>query len=157
MSDELLKTLALFYSLVEKSRVFWILSGSVSLCLQGVDIIPSNDIDILTDEKGSRKIDQLLHQYRTKKPEFSETDKYRSIFGIYQIGKMQIEVMANFQYKLLNGNWSKQNQLHKTLTLDYKGMEIPVLSLNQELAEYTNTGKMGKVELIKARLAEEMS
>lgn len=141
--------LKFFYDKVKDQDIHWILSGSTSLVVQEVDVPINNDIDILTDREGSRKIDELLANYRVQSPAYSETEKYRSYFGIYDIDGTKIEVMGEFEYLLKDGSWSTPNQNNEVIVREYGGMHLPLLTLTQELREYENLARTEKVEKIK--------
>ncbi|MFA6296373.1 MAG: hypothetical protein WC663_03395 [Patescibacteria group bacterium] len=145
----ILNVLKKFVQLIDGKDIPWILSGSTSLVIQGVDVQINNDIDILTTEVGSKQINILMDEYKVKESKFSSTDKYQSFFGIYKIDGVNIDVMGEFQYRLRNGSWSEPNQNHKIFIKEYQGMSLPLLSLEQELVEYDNMGKTEKVEKIK--------
>lgn len=148
MDKEIIEVLKKVYDILSSSDVLWILSGSVSLAIQGVEVEPNDDIDILTDEAGSNKIYLLLKEYCIKKPKYSSNEKYRSYFSIYKIGKMKIEVMGDFQYKLKEGNWSEKNHLHEIHEICYEDMKLKVLEVKQELEEYKNLDRLDKVQKI---------
>jgi hypothetical protein len=84
-----------------------------------------------------------------KKSEYSSTDKYKSYFGIYKIDDIQVEVMGDFQYMTKEGIWSKENQTHEIIYKEYHGMQLPMLTLEQELQEYENMGRTDKAEKIR--------
>lgn len=128
-----------------------VLSGSTSLYLQGVNI-EVNDLDILTDSYGAEYLDNILKEFCIKKSEYSTTDKYKSHFGIYEIDNVKIDIMGEFQYKLKSGEWSIPNHTNKIYLLKYDNIEIPVLSLEQELVEYQNTGKKDTILKINEKL-----
>ncbi|MEI7792255.1 MAG: hypothetical protein WCI57_02095 [Candidatus Berkelbacteria bacterium] len=153
VSEKVLQNLAKQF---ESKGVFWILSGSTSLYLQGVAIAP-NDIDILTDIDSAVLIDELLQNYQIKKSEYSETEKYRSYFGVYEIGGVKVEVMANFQYRLQNGEWSEINHYHPTKFINLGSSRIPVLSLEQELKEYRNLGRTETAKKIEKVINEKVA
>jgi hypothetical protein len=140
--------LKLVYLLFSKNKVKWILSGSVSLCIQGVTTKKIHDIDILASKKETEKIDRLLSDFRIKKLRFNSTPTYRSHFAIYIINGVRVELMGNFQYKLKNGHWSKPNQKNKKNFKEFAGMQLPVLPLTKELTEYKNTGRQETVKAI---------
>ena len=145
--ENILLSLKRFYEIVDGKNIRWILSGSTSLVIQGVSV-GINDIDILTDNDGARKIDALLVYYRITSPEYSETEKYRSYFGRYEIDGVGVEVMGEFQYRLPDRAWSAPNQTNKVITIEYKGMKLPLLTLEQELTEYESLGDKDKVSRI---------
>jgi hypothetical protein len=103
-----------------------------------VDVIPKEDIDILTDAEGAKALDELLAEFVVKKSTYSSTDKYKSYFGIYKINDIQVEVMGNFQYMTKEGTRSQENQTHEILYKEYHEMHLPMLTLEQELQEYEN-------------------
>lgn len=78
VSANILSLLKIVYDRIYNQGIFWILSGSTSLAMQGVDVKINNDIDILTDKVGTRKIDKLLSDFRIRKSDYSSTDKYKS-------------------------------------------------------------------------------
>ncbi|MCL2002125.1 hypothetical protein FWG76_01835 [Candidatus Saccharibacteria bacterium] len=156
MNDNLIRNLGVVKVIADRigeRNIRWILSGSTSLRLQGVDV-DVNDIDIVTDEHGARGLDELLAAYRTKKSAYSSTENYRSIYGKYRINDVDVDIMANFQYKLKSGEWSDINVWSEVGVFDYNGMRLPVLSLEQELKEYESMGRADKAARIKARINE---
>ncbi len=152
----ILNVLKKFVQLIDGKKIPWVLSGSTSLVIQGVDVVIKNDIDILTTKEGSKQINISLAEYKIKESEYSSTDKYQSFFGIYKIDSVSIDVMGEFQYRLKDGSWSEPNQNHKIFIKEFQGMSLPLLSLKQELVEYDNMGKTEKVEKIKAVLQSNM-
>jgi len=153
VSEKVLKNLA---EIFEANGVFWILSGSTSFYLQGVEITP-NDIDVLTDIDSAALIDALLQDYQIQKSAYSETEKYRSHFGVYELDGVRVEVMADFQYRLKNGDWSEINHYHPTIFLNLGSSRIPVLSLEQELKEYRNLGRMETADKIEKVINEKVA
>ncbi len=152
INREILSALQKFYEIVKDEDILWILSGSTSLVIQGVDVAINNDIDILTDKAGSLKFDELLKDFMVEKSKYSSTEKYQSYFGKYEIDGVSVEVMGEFQYRLDNDEWSKPNQTNKIIKKEFEGMLLPMLELNQELKEYENLGQTDKVEKIKNAL-----
>lgn len=150
--ETIFEALKKFVQIIDGKNIPWVLSGSTSLVIQGVDVVINNDIDILTTEEGSKQIHILLAEYVEKESAYSSTDKYQSFFGIYKIGGVNIDVMGEFQYRLKDGSWSEPNQNHKIFIKEHQGMSLPLLSLEQELVEYDNMGKVEKVEKIRAVL-----
>jgi hypothetical protein len=144
--------LKIVYKKLKGSGALWILSGSTSLAIQGVEIVP-NDIDVLTDKAGVPKIYELFEKHCLQAPTLATaTEEYRSYYGIYKIGKVKLDVCGEFQYRLKNGDWSIPNHLHKIIWKDYEGMHLPLLTLEQEFKEYANLDKSDKVFKIKKAL-----
>lgn len=157
LPNNVLRALKEFYEAVDQNNVPWVLCGSTSLFIQGVDVIISNDIDILTNKEGSEKICALLEKsgiMRVRKLELSSTKKYRSYFAIYEINGITIDVMGEFQHKLKNGEWSIPAKIDKFFIKNFQKMSLPILPLEFELEEYQNLGREDKVNKIKSFIQE---
>jgi len=150
--DQNMAFLKSFIKTIIPSKVKWVLSGSTSLALQGVDV-EVNDIDIVSDEFGAKELDVLLEQYCVKKLEYSPTEKYKSFYGKYRIGDVEVDVMGNFQYRLKNGGWSVFPDLDKSKVYQYGELGILVFSLEHEIKEYEAMSKHDKVVAIKRVLS----
>lgn len=146
--QNILNALKITFDLIKDQKISWVLTGSTSLAIQGVKL-EVNDIDIITDEKGAWEIDRLLDEFRIQPPNLSKTEKYRSYFGIYKISDVQLEVMGQFQYRLKNNSWSDPYEINQIIYKQFEGMNLPLLSLKQELKEYQNLKRFDKVQKIK--------
>lgn len=151
IDDNIIKIIKELHTKLEQTGVQWILTGSTALAMRGVDI-QTNDIDILTNRKDVKSIDKILNNYRIQYPDLSETNNYRSYYGIYEIDGIKIDLMGDFQYKLKNSKWSDTNQNNKIEFVDFHGMPLPMLTLQQELKEYENTDRQDTVLKIKEYL-----
>ncbi len=152
ISLKIITALKSFYGIVQDKNIDRILSWSVSLSIQWVDIEPNEDIDILTDRIWAEKLDKLLQSFVVKPLQYSWTEKYRSYFGIYKIDGIQVEIMGEMQYRLRDNSWSTPNQSHEVQIFEYENMSLPVLSLQQEFQEYENMGREDKAKKIQERL-----
>lgn len=94
ISSKIITALQSFYKIVQNKNIERILSWSVSLSIQWVDIKPNEDIDILTDRIWAEKLDKLLQPFAVKSLQYSWTEKYKSYFGIYKIDGIQVEIMG---------------------------------------------------------------
>jgi len=144
----IINSLRIAFDLINDHEINWVLTGSTSLVIQGVET-KVNDIDIITDKKGAWEIDKLLDKYRVQSPDHSETEKYQSYFGVYKIGKTRLEVMGQFQYRLKDGNWSEPYKVDQVIHKQFEDMNLPLLSLKQELKEYQNLDRLDKAQKIK--------
>lgn len=150
--EERLNVLKLLDKLLGDS--LWILTGSTSLFLQGVNV-EAKDIDILTDRSNAIIIDGKLQKYCTYKMNYSSTEKIRSYFGKYIINCIQIEVMGDLQHCLESGKWSELTDVNsKRKYIKFDELQIPVLSLEDELEGYKKMGRFVKAKLIEDTLNE---
>ena len=132
--------------------ILWILSWSTALVIQGVNVIP-HDIDILTDKNWSKYLDQLLTNYCIEPSKFSQTEKYKSYFWVYNIQWIKVEIMGEMQYLQQDTTWSCANHIHPHVNYMFQGKSYPVLSLEQELKEYRAMGRIETVNQIKKRIS----
>ena len=155
LSSKISKALEVLYKLIKNTNIHRVLSWSISLVIQWVDIIPSEDIDMLTDNVWAKELDKVLHSFVVKPLQYSSTEKYQSYFGIYKINDIQVEIMWEMQHRLKNNLRSKIKKQHKVYVINYNNMNLPVLSLRQELQAYENMGRSDKVKKIKEKLAQQ--
>jgi hypothetical protein len=120
-----MQALKLLCKSLETSGVRWVLGGSLSLALQGVDVKP-HDIDLLTDRQGAFRINAILKEYEKKKVTYSETEKVSSSFGVFEIQDVKVEVMGNYREKQ-GTKWVDLSEiLADPRIIEIDGMRIPV-------------------------------
>jgi hypothetical protein len=143
--EEHLNVLRKLYDGIKGRDINWVVTGSVSFCIQGVPVTP-NDIDIQTDEEGAYRIADLFQDRVIKEVEFSSTDRIRSHFGALMIHEVLVELMGAVQ-KYYDGEWEKPIDIesHKRI-VEVEEMEVPVLDLGYEALAYR---RFGRVEMAK--------
>jgi predicted nucleotidyltransferase len=125
ISNKLLIALKTIQEKIKNEKIKWALIGSTNLALQGIKIKPK-DIDILTDKKGAFEINKLLKEYEVKSVRFSNSKLFGpQYFGEFKIGGIKVEVM---------GKLKKKKLVTKIVEID--GMNLPVVSLKEELKAY---------------------
>ncbi len=127
--------------------VDWALAGSANLALQGIDI-NVHDIDILTKKEFMRGIEFRLKDYLVSKARFYSGDKFRAYCSVYEINNTQIEVIACLE-RNVNGIWVKKNDFNTKEVFPYKGLDIPVMSLEDECLTYEQSGRIYKARKIR--------
>ena len=133
--------------IVEKLRgVDYVLVGSVNLRIQEINLEPK-DIDILTSVEGARKIEGLLKEYQKQEMRFEERNGLNSFRAIYEIDNIEVEVLGN-----LNSLARPKDFLDRKMVVDYKGIKIPCMPLEEELEAYRKMGREDKAKLIKNKL-----
>ncbi|UCG03133.1 MAG: hypothetical protein JSW11_03915 [Candidatus Heimdallarchaeota archaeon] len=147
-----LKALKSLIYRLESSNIIWGVTGSLSMALQGVPVVP-NDIDIQTDEKGAYEIQKLFKDHIIKPINFSGNSMIKSHFGSIRVCDILIEIMGGVQKLLPNGSWEPavDIQPHRQF-IKLKGMHIPVLSLKYEESAYRKLGRIERADLLKKYL-----
>ena len=139
--DEHLNVLRKLYEGINERDINWVVTGSVSFCIQGVPVTP-NDIDIQTDEEGAYKIAEIFQDRVIKEVEFSSTERIKSHFGALMMHGVLVELMGAVQ-KYYDGSWEEPIDIDaykKIVELEY--MEIPVLDLGYESLAYRRFGRV---------------
>ncbi|TFG20317.1 MAG: hypothetical protein EU529_15060 [Promethearchaeota archaeon] len=77
VSEAFIEALRLISGEYHIHKIKWILIGSCSLALNGVDVKP-NDIDILTDEKGALKSNNIKLKIKARKLWYMEEGKIQT-------------------------------------------------------------------------------
>jgi hypothetical protein len=110
-------------------------AGSLSLALQGVNVVP-HDIDLLTDRQGALRINAMLKKYEKKAVDYAETDKVSSFFGIFEIQGVKVEVMGDYRERQGTKWVSLSRRLANPKIIEVDGMRLPVSSLEDQLVSY---------------------
>jgi len=152
---KIIKALKLIESKLRGSGVRWVLAGSVSLALQGVNVEP-NDIDILTDEKGAFEINRILKDYEIKPVRFCRSKVFQSYLGEFEIEGVKVEVMGDLK-EFVEGEWrSLSHRLSTSRIIEVEGIKLPVSQLEDQLRSYQALGRRkdsSKIQRIKEVLA----
>jgi len=122
--------------------------GSVNLYVQGVNIQP-RDIDILTDSDKINKIIKILKKYQTKEMYFDESEGRNSYQAFFGINGIEIEILGN-----VNNACRLKDSLDKKIYINYKGIKIPCMPLEEELDVYKKMNREDKIKLIKDKILE---
>jgi hypothetical protein len=143
-----LQVLKYLCSNLGRSDIRWVLAGSLSLALQGLEIEP-NDIDILTNQLGALKINSILKKYEIKKVKYSETEKAVSFFGVFEIEDVKVEVMGDYKEKQGIRWVSFSKRLENPKVIEVDGIKIPVSSMKDQLRSYRRSKRPQDVEKVK--------
>lgn len=139
-----LKTLL---ELVPPEKFGWVLTGSASLRLQGVDV-PVHDLDIECPVQDIRKIEKIISEYVTTPVHVWESERVRSLDGIAQIAGIQIELISELEVLKRNGLWTRLIAFGQKIWVDWQGLHIPLFPLQVEADVYKRMGRGEKALLI---------
>jgi hypothetical protein len=126
---QILRVLVILAEQLESSKTSWALTGSTSLALQGVDLVP-NDIDILTDEAGAYAIAKLFSEHVLVPVSFKKSPKYESHFGRLEIEGVSVELMGELRV-FRGGRWLSimTPRTRKIENVQVEKHTVPVVSL----------------------------
>jgi|SRR6185312_1281168 len=143
------KALRRVYKSLQERPVNWVVTGSCGFALQGVPVTP-DDIDLQADLAGALAIEQLLSKYVVQKVRFSTTEKIRSHFGELLINGVKVEIMGDVQKRIEDGSWEKPVELERYKRfIEFRGMKIPVLTLEYEYEAYMKLGRLEQAKMLK--------
>ncbi len=128
--------------------VTWVLTGSLSLALQGVDT-EVHDIDVQTDQAGAREIELLFADYVVRPVVLKEDERVRSHLGALEIDGIEVEIIGDVQKRVPGGRWEPPPDLAGlATTVEVSGIRVPVLLLEYERDAYRKMGRPEKAEMI---------
>ncbi len=146
--ESILKALRVVYDRTQDEKLSWLIIGSMSLWLQGVDVIPE-DIDILANRESAFRIGKILQQFEIRPVSFSRSGRYESYFGQYEIYGLKLEVMGDLRI-LINGEWvSYSNRLDRRVLVEVGGMKLPVTPLKDHLESYARMKRKGDEDKVR--------
>ena len=143
-----MQALKLLCKSLETCDVRWVLAGSLSLALQGVNVEP-HDIDLLTDRQGAFRINAMLKKYEKKKVDYSETEKVSSFLGVFEIQGVKVEVMGDYRERQGTKWISLSRRLARTKIIEVDGTRIPVSPLEDQLVSYRRSTRPKDIKKIR--------
>lgn len=149
----IIRVLFLIYDKLETEKnINWVLAGSLSLYLHGVDVQPS-DIDLITTREGAYRIARIFSQYVEEPVRYMESEFFRSYFGVIIIDGVKVEVMGDLEEKQY-GKWVSLNKrLSNRDFIELEGRRVPLSDLKDQLESYKACGRVE--DGIKIRKIEE--
>ena len=144
-----LNTLHKIYARLKDSRVNWVVTGSLGMALQGMDI-EVHDIDIQTDQRGAYEIESKFPEYVAEPVRYSQSERICSHFGTLEIDGVKVEIMGDVQKRITEQTWEEPIRVEcyrRWVQID--GMQIPVLSLEYEYQAYLKLDRNEKAEMIR--------
>jgi hypothetical protein len=131
--------------------VNWALTGSVAHRLQGVDV-PVRDIDVQTDAPGAFLVGEALADYVVEPPGDRETERMQSIFGVFCILGLDVEVMGGVRKRSGPGQaWGPPTDpADHRVAVRLDDLTVPVLSLLYEASAYETLGRHERAALLRA-------
>jgi hypothetical protein len=136
--------------LLPLGEVNWALTGSAGHRLQGVDV-PVHDIDVQTDEASAHTAARALDAHTVQPLAVRESQLMWSLFGIFQVCEISIEVMGGIRKRLgADEPWGPATDPaeHRCL-VNYQGLIIPVLSLAYEAVAYEQIGRPDRARALR--------
>lgn len=108
-----LRTLDYVAKATAGSDAHWVVGGSCGLVLRGIDIgREPKDLDLYVDEAGVSQLHAGLAVYAVDMPQWSVTERYRSLLSHYAIDGLPVELVGGFvveargsRYRLEVSNW----------------------------------------------------
>ncbi|MEM9219031.1 MAG: hypothetical protein AAGD25_32450 [Cyanobacteria bacterium P01_F01_bin.150] len=139
----------------------WAITGSYSLLLNGVDVIP-RDIDVFINQESCKLLEEeLAHSFELRPFTYTENPGIRSYFTTLNILDIKVELVAGME-SYISGKWfyhldwdnnlvchTIQEEKIFTTSLDYELEIYNLLDKRQKVKsihEYLNTSK-NKVNL----------
>lgn len=146
---------------LNQKDINWILTGSVSHLIQGVDVKP-HDIDIYTTKEGLYKTEDVLEAYCVESVHEEEMMwdkerektrgpvKVRTYIGKFEVKGVKVEAMTDLR-KYIDGEW-KKDEVKIGRWGEMNSIKVPLSDLRNDLRAYRELGRTEKVKKIKKAL-----
>jgi len=140
---------------VPPAENLWTLTGSAGLRLQGVDL-SVNDLDLQTDGKTVFLLEKELAEFMKVPVHLWETEHTLSHRGQAEINGLQVELLGDIRHRQSDGTWGMSLNIESVLVwVEWRDLEIPVLSLVHEAVAYDKMGRTQKAERIRSAIRKE--
>lgn len=116
--------------------------GTASLVLQKIDL-NIDDIDVVGDAKMALSCNEIFKEYLTTPVAYSESPKFKSYFGQFEINGIKVEIMGDWQIKNHKGEWISVS-VQRTQVDD-----IWLTTIDTELAMFAAMGRWTALQKIK--------
>ena len=137
MKKNIINALEIINKKLKNKKIKWIIGGSTSLYLQGINIKKTSDIDIATDKEGAFKINEIFKEHEIKPVKFSKNKIISSYRGKFKIKNIEVDIMGELKKKIGN-KWVNisRRRLKSPKFVEIRNIRIPVTPLEQHLVSY---------------------
>ncbi|RPJ26183.1 MAG: hypothetical protein EHM33_12530 [Chloroflexi bacterium] len=144
--------LTLLAARIDPADYLWALTGSAGLRLQGVDL-SVHDLDLQTDAKTIYLLEKKLAEFMKVSVHVWESEHTLSYHGQAEIDGLQVELLGDVRHRGVDGVWQPPLDIPSVLVwVEWRGLQIPVLSLAHEALAYEKMGRKQKAELIRSAI-----
>ena len=156
LSEQHAQVLVFLIEKIHPARLPWALTGSAGLRLQGVDI-SVNDLDLQTDAQTIYILEQKLAEFMKVPVHVWESEHTLSHHGQAEINGLQVEFLGDMRHRSLAGIWEPAVDIASVrLWVNWRELQVPVLSLKHEALAYEKMGRIQKAELIRSAIKKEI-
>ncbi|NDI34342.1 nucleotidyltransferase domain-containing protein [Chengkuizengella sediminis] len=135
LSNSLCDCISYVHNKLKGSNIDWYVGGSCGLLLQNISLkAEPKDLDIQIETKFSPTIHSLLQSYALDKPHYSESEIFKSLLSHYEIGGIEVELVADFSVHSLMSEYIVDMSFLKKYsnTVNLNGLQIKVMPLAHE-------------------------
>lgn len=159
-NERIHKALAAVKKATESSQAQWIIGGSASLMLRGLELSNNpRDLDIYCDEENVEEIYDALEPFAQDQPTLSVTDMYRSTLSHFIIQGIQVELVGGFEVSAKGCKYETMvNKLlmpfSEQVQLNDANYSVAIVPLAHELWFNFLRDRMDRVDLIVQAIAK---
>ncbi|MEC0089778.1 nucleotidyltransferase family protein [Paenibacillus macquariensis] len=115
----------------------WLVGGSCSLLLQGVDVLsPPRDIDLYADLNSVHMLHTAMEEWSTDKQVLNKSGLYSSVLSHYDLNDTQIELVGDFTITAKGSQYrvEVEARLHPHAPeIELEGVPMSLMPLSHEL------------------------
>ncbi len=156
LPDPHAEVLTWLVTIINPADTLWALTGSAGLRLQGADL-PVHDLDLQTDAKTIYLLEKKIAEFVKVPVHVWETEHTLSYHAQAEIHGLQVELLGDIRHRGADGAWLPPLDIPSVLVwVEWRELNIPVLSLAHEAVAYEKMGRSQKAELIRAAIRKEV-
>lgn len=150
------QVLAFLIKKIYPAGLQWALTGSASLRLQGVKV-SVNDLDLQTDAQTVYVLEQKLAEFIKVPVHVWNSEHTLSHHGQAEINGLQVELLGDMRHRSPAGILEPAVDIASVrVWVNWRDLQVPVLSLRHEALAYEKMGRMQKAELIRSTIEKEI-
>jgi hypothetical protein len=134
---------------LKTSDCLWAITGGANHYIRRVSNY-INDVDIITNFETGLNLASILKKYKIKDFQRAKSEAIDSIFGVFLLDELFIEIMAD-PINLIKNDWVKNDEWKKHIELiAFEGLNVPLTSLKYEIYIYSLLKNESKVNILKS-------
>jgi hypothetical protein len=111
-----------------------------------------DDVDILCDDKTALAANKLLKDYLVREVTYSESPKFKSFFGEFNVDGLKVEIIGNWQILDQKGVWSRIYDASERAEVECEHEKVYVTPVNLELEMFAKMGRWTAFQKIKRQV-----
>ena len=145
LDRKIIETLKLIHDVFQENEIRWVLAGSASLAIHGIDV-RVEDIDVIADRDSALKIARLLSDFQIEELKYSSSETYRSYRVVFSVNGVRVDVLGDLQERIGNRWIDLTWRIDSAEKIEMYGRTFPLSPLADQLRSYAGSDREKDVE-----------